>query len=379
METPVAPLPTLRRSPRLYSPGLYIRCALCTLFCAAMFAMFGLKPAPVDNEVFNLYAGAKVGPQKLYDPESYREVAASLGAKVIEARLYYCRMPYFEVLTKPLSWLPYSAAVVVWRFVQILAMAAAVFLWPGGKPTMALVALVSLPAVWVVTAGQDVPLVFLAVAASAALARGGRDFLAGIAFSFCLAKPHLAIFVPVVMLALGNFRLLAGAAAGASGQILLSFAVAPWSWPRQWLAILSNPRMHPHVNAMPGLRAMVQTGPGMALAVLIVASLTIAIWQLARRLPIEQAIAYALAAGIIANLHSYAVDCILLIPAIAFSLRSRRVSERAVAFCLAAPVPYLALIMGAPVLLQTGTLASVYLAWAPWTAGRKPVSDPGTS
>jgi hypothetical protein len=355
-------------------PYLYLRCALCAVVCAGLFAWFGLKPSPVDNEVFNLYAGAKLGPGELYHPERYREVAASLGAKVMDARLYYCRMPYYEVLTKPLSWLPYPAAVAAWRLVQILALAAALFLWPGGKPTMAMVALVSLPVVWEVTAGQDVALVFLSVAASAALARRGRCLLAGVIFSFCLAKPHLVIFVPLVMLALRDFRFLAGAAAGACGQILLSFAVAPASWPRQWLSILSDARMHPYVNAMPGLRAMAQTGPGMALAVLIVISLTIAIWKLARRLPLGEAMAYALAAGIVANLHSYAVDCILLIPAIAFSLRSRRVSERVLGIVLATPVPYLALIMGAPLLLQTGILALVHLAWAPWAARREPAA-----
>ena len=369
METLAAPLPPVRRG-----RGLYLRCSLCVVICAGLFAMFGLRPAPVDNEVFNLYAGAKLGPRRLYDPEGYREVAASLGAKVIEARLYYCRMPYYEVFTKPLSWLPYPAAVATWRFVQILAIAAAIFLWPGGKPTMAMVALVSLPVVWEVTAGQDVALVLLSVAASVALARRGRSFLAGVVFSFCLAKPHLAIFVPFAMLALGNFRFLAGATAGASLEILLSFAVAPLSWPRQWLSILADSHMHPYVTAMPGLRAIARTGPGIALAALIVASLTIAIWKLARRLPIEETIAYALAAGIVANLHSYAVDCILLIPAIAFSLRSRRISERVLGILLATPLPYLALAASAPLLLQTGILATVHLAWAPWAARLKPAA-----
>ena len=369
MEPLAAPLPPVRRG-----RGLYVRCTLCVVTCVGLFFMFGLKPAPVDNDAFNFYAGAKLGPRRLYDPANFREVAASLGAKVIDARLYYCRMPYYSVLTKPLSWLPYPAAVATWRFIQILAISAAIFLWPGGKPTMAMVALVSLPVVWEVTAGQDVGLVLLSVAASVALARRGRCFLAGVVFAFCLAKPHLVIFVPVAMLALGNYRFLAGATAGASFQILLSFAVAPASWPRQWLSILSSSQMHPYVNAMPGLRAIARTAPGIALAALIVASLIIAIWKLARRLPIEETIAYALAAGIVANLHSYAVDCILLIPAIAFSVRSRRISERVVGIFLATPVPYVALIMGAPALLQAGILASVHLAWAPWAARPEPAA-----
>jgi hypothetical protein len=239
---------------------------------------------------------------------------------------------------------------------------------------MAMVAMVSLPVVWEVTAGQDVGLVFLSVAATAALAKQGRSLLAGVVFSFCLSKPHLVIFVPFAMLVLGNFRFLAGATAGASMQILLSFAVAPASWPRQWVATLLNSNMHPHVGSMPGLRAVAQTGPGIALAALIVASLMVAVWKLAGRLPVEETIAYALAAGIVANLHSYAVDCILLVPAIAYSLRSHRASERLVAILLATPLPYLALVSGAPLLLQTGVLVSVHLVWAPWVGRSRQVA-----
>lgn len=346
------------------SRGVYVGLALCTVTCAGLFAMVGRGAGPVDNEVFNLYAGAKLGPRNLYNPESYRAAAVSLGAKVMEARLYYCRMPYYAVFTRPLSWLSYPAAVATWRFVQILAIASAIVLWPGRKSTMAMVALVSLPVVWEVVLGQDVALVLLSVAASVALARRGHGFLAGVVFSLCLAKPHLVVFVPVAMLALGNLRFLAGATAGASLQILLSFAVAPASWPRQWFAILSNPQMHPHIQAMPGLRAVAQTVPGIALAALIIASLAAAIWKLARRVPIEETIAYALAAGIVGNLHSYAVDCILLIPAIALAIGSRQVFQRGLGIFLATPLPYLAMVVGFPVLLQTGILAIVHLAFA---------------
>src|ERR1019366_3880071 len=142
METLADPRSAARRS-----RGLYLVCALCVVTCAGLFAGFGIRSDPVDNEVFNLYAGARLGPQELYHPESFRAVAESLGAKVIEARFYYCRMPYYAVFTKPLCWLPYPAAVVVWRSIQMLAIAAAVFLWPGWKPAMAMVAMVSLPAV----------------------------------------------------------------------------------------------------------------------------------------------------------------------------------------------------------------------------------------
>ena len=359
MDTLPAPL-----LPALRILRAFVGWMLCLVICAGLLSW--IRRDPFDNEVFNLYAGGKVGAQRLYHPEDFRRVAASLGVKVEEARLYYCRMPYFEVFTKPLSWLPYPVAVTTWRFVQVLSIVAAVILWPGWKPTMVKVTLLSMPAAAVIGLGQDVGLVFLFIAASVALAGRGRWFLAGVVFSLCLSKPHLVIFVPVVMLATRNFRFLAGATAGASAQLLLSFAVAPWSWPQQWLATLANPRMHVAPARMPGLRALAETGrPGTALAILVAAALVVAIWRLAPRRRIEEIIAYALAAGMIANLHSYAVDCIMLIPVVTLAVRSRRTVERSLGIFLATPVPYFILIFGFPVVLQAGILALVGLAFAP--------------
>jgi glycosyl transferase family 87 len=365
MQPPVAPAASPARA------GTYLRFAVCVLIGAGLFARFGLRTDPVDNEVFNLWAGARLGPQKIYDPESFRPVAASLGAHVMDARLYYCRMPYYAVLTRPLGWFAYPQAVALWRLVQALAIVAAVFLWPGPKLATAMVAAVSLPAIWVVSTGQDAGLILLFAAGSVALLRRGQPVLAGAVFSLCLGKPHLVIFIPLAMLAIRNFRFLAGAAAGALSQIFLSFAVAPLNWPYRWLAILSNSQMHPYVQAMPGLRGLLETPFGSGLAVAIAASLAVAVWKLARSHPLEETLAYALAAGVIANLHSYGVDCILLIPMVALAVRSPRFSERALGILMATPVPYLALVAGLPAILQTGVLGLIHL---PWAIGLKPVS-----
>src|SRR5690349_20357743 len=122
MQPSVAPAACLARA------GAYLRFAVCVLIGAGLFARFGLHTDPVDNEVFNLWAGAKLGPQKIYEPESFRPVAASLGSHVIDARLYNCRMPYYAVLTRPLARLPYSKAVALWRLLQALSIAAAILL-----------------------------------------------------------------------------------------------------------------------------------------------------------------------------------------------------------------------------------------------------------
>jgi len=352
----------------------WFRIALFASLSAALFTVFWQGAGSVDNELFNLYAGARIGPRGLYDPHNFAQVAASLHAKVLEARFYYCRMPYYAVLTKPLGWLPFPAALVLWRAIQAAAIAAAAFLWPGSKSKFALAALVSLPVIWVISFAQDVGLVLLFVAASIALRKHGRTFLAGAVFSLCLGKPHLVILIPLVMLARRDFRYLAGAALGASGQILLSFAVGPPDWPYQWLSILSNAQMHPHIEAMPGLRALTHSKPGTLLAVVIATSLVAAVWRISARQSVERAAAMALAAGVVANLHSYAVDCILLLPAIVIALESRRVLERAAGIFLATPIPFAAMLFGHPAFLQIGVLIVVHrtASWS-WVWARTTV------
>ena len=341
--------------------GTYLRLVLAAAICAGLFIFFRSVAAPVDNEFFNLYAGASIGPRHLYEPQRFAEFARSLRSAVMPARLYYTRMPYFAVFTRPLAWLAFPVALTIWRLVQGAALAASVWLWPGPKLTLAVVTLISVAATLVVWFAQDVGLVLLFVSLAVGLEQRQRPLLAGLAFSLCLSKPHLVIFVPLVMLIRKDFRFLAGATLGAAAQILLSFAVAPWNWPAQWLSILANPAMHPNVNVMPGLRYLAQTPLGLFLAILILASLVFGVWKTAVAQPMAEATAVALAAGVVGNFHSYAVDCILLLPLTAMAVGSRNTAERLTGIFLASPIPILAMIFGYPAFLQVAVLALILL------------------
>lgn len=157
--------------------------------------------------------------------------------------------------------------------------------------------LIFLPVIWVISLAQDVGLVLFFVGATTALVKQNRPFLAGAVFSLCLGKPHLVIFVPLVMALRKDVRFLAGATVGAASLILWSFAVAPRDWPFQWLSILANSQMHPHLEAMPGLRALTQTTGGMVLAGLIAASVVAAVWRSAAAEPVATAIAKTFGMG----------------------------------------------------------------------------------
>src|SRR5690348_1513182 len=148
-----------RAERQLTHRGTYVRLVLAAAICVGMFVFFRSAAEPVNNEFFNLYAGASIGPRHLYEPERFAEFARSLHSAVMPARLYYTRMPYFAVFTKPLAGLSFPVALTILRLVQSGGLAASVWLWPGPKTTLGVVKLVSLAAVLVVWFAPDVGMV----------------------------------------------------------------------------------------------------------------------------------------------------------------------------------------------------------------------------
>ena len=140
--------------------------------------------------------------------------------------------------------------------------------------------------------------------------------------------------------------------------LLVSFAVGGTNWPLQWLASATNPQVSPFPSASPGLRGLVQSGAWPA-AFAIAAGLTFAVWKCARHCPVEKAIAVALAAGLVINVHSMVVDCVLLIPAAAMALDSRRAVDRVLGIGLAMPPAYVAMMSGAAIWVRVGVIALV--------------------
>ena len=268
------------------------RLILCSAVCGFMLSIFWPRVTRVDNEFFNLYAALQVGHHSLYDPAAFARVAASLHAGVMGARLFYCRMPYYAVLTAPLGWFHFDTALAIWQAVQFLALLSAAAVWPGGRLSQFTVTLLSLPAVCAFVTVQDVSLLLFFVAASTALVARGRSAPAGAVFALCLMKPHLVLLVPLVMAVRKDYRFLAGAAAGVAALLLVSFAVGGTNWPLQWLASATNPQVSPFPSASPGLRGLVQSGAWPA-AFAIAAGLTFAVWKCARHCPVEKAIAVA--------------------------------------------------------------------------------------
>ena len=133
-----------------------------------------------------LAAGAYlVGTPGLYDVSANLEVQRHLVGADDPARVFP-RWPYFAVLMRPFSWLPYVSAARVWMALMVIAFAAFVALFPATPRWItALTVCWSIPAFDALGQGQDTPLLLVFLGACLLLYRAGLPFAAGVTLALC--------------------------------------------------------------------------------------------------------------------------------------------------------------------------------------------------
>jgi len=298
---------------------------LAALAIAAVYATnFSSAMGPAlwqgANDFAAFYTGARLaGTGKLYDVEpQYEEQKKQFGSYM--RVVTFIRLPFYALLLKPLAWLDYLAA---WRVFLVLNILCAVWflrawLW-GDHPRVFLLGASFLPGYSALANGQDVWLVAALFALAMLLARRGRDFSAGAVLSLCAIKPHLFVFVPLVVGMQRRWRFFASAAAGVALLLAISFAAEGSGWVAQYLHTLGDPRIHPRLEVMPTLRNLVATAGGppwvyWALWVLTAAAVAFIALRSTR---LETGMAAALAGGLAVSYHAYLADTVLLLPAFA--------------------------------------------------------------
>ncbi|MDQ2943452.1 MAG: DUF2029 domain-containing protein [Candidatus Dormibacteraeota bacterium] len=163
----------------------------------------------VRNDLRLAYGAALVGLRdgygRLYDLAAQKEAILSLGAGFNPQP--FISPPPLAWLVTPLVALPFQAALILWT---VLLMAALLWTWyvlaPGHRLTRFahLALLLGLfPVAFGVMVGQPGALVAAGVATAWWLLRGGRGVLAGVALSFMVLKPQLALLVPLCLLVAG--------------------------------------------------------------------------------------------------------------------------------------------------------------------------------
>ena len=304
------------------------------------------------NDFLQLYTGGKLaGTVDLYNSSRVREVQLQALGEAGES-LQFTRLPYYALLLKPLSALPYGWAYLCWEVLSAAALAGFVMLWPGGSGwTKWLVCCWSIPAFVALFDGQDVSFLLLWVALAVREQRRGRPATAGAILALCASKFHLVLLIPLVLVAQRRWRMAGGLAGGVAVLLAISFAVAGWGWPRSYLEVLTDARIQPSVASMPNFHGLLSGLPhGLALEVAAGLVMAAVVFAAARRASsLEAPLTLALAAGILVSFHAYLMDCALLLPALILILRSAVPRPtRVAAWFLATPLPWLFLNLPTP-------------------------------
>ena len=293
------------------------------------------------------------GAHHVASPYDWRALTRLLGGEIA----IFPYPPTFVLLTAPLAHLPMVTAYYVW--VAVSASAMVIALRRIEAPLV-----LAVPAVFMAgISGQTSLVIGAALFACATLP--SRPWIAGmlLGIAACI-KPQAVILAPIVFLAVGHWRVLAGAAVTGLALVLAATVAYGWRIWLDWLQLLptvvssTDAAFTGRILALPGLWKLA------AIAVGIVGA-----WIAARRDRPRLAMTIAVAATLLGSLHSLDYDAAILAPfALAAVLGGGWI---AIAYAGALVLP-----PSSWTVLALGTLAVLELGWG--SRLRAPLPWPGS-
>jgi hypothetical protein len=304
-----------------------------TVLVSGLCALYLQPPDLHTSDLYSFWAAAQLPGKDLYDPAKLQAIQQASSPLVAGKR--FIRPPFYALALWPLGQLPFRAAYFVWYAVNLLALAAFVRIWKNLPLSYFLCALF-LPLAWSFGQGQDVPIMLAVFSMGACLVQRNRPFTGGTILSLCAIKPHLFVFLPVVLIAQKRFRALAGMLAGGAALYGISASVLRLDWP---IALFSAAQANesafgPRSLSVSGFLASL--GAPSYLSWLIVAAAAGLLFYGAPRWSWLPAAAFAVAAGVICAPHALIYDAALLLPLLLLSDVPPKVIVFAGLLCVAA-------------------------------------------
>jgi hypothetical protein len=303
------------------------------------------------NDFIQLWVSAKlVGTPQLYDFEVNRRIQIETLAATME-NVVPSRPPFYAVLLKPLSWLPYTTAFLLFQIVSVACLCGFVWLNRARAPEIGLFCCFSLPVIATLANGQDLAIVIFVLTCAQLKFEKREDSVGGLLLSLCAIKFHLLLLVPLVPLIHRRWRVLAGGAAGTAAFVALSYLGQGRHWVSEYLAVLRNPILNPGADIMPNLHGAFATLGGsrnLELAACCAVAVLVA-WLAWRARDFEVAFAYALIGSLLVSFHAYVHDALLLLPVLVILLtKAAPKAVRHIMLISVLPPVHLLLLAGTP-------------------------------
>lgn len=225
-------------SPRLVT----ILCALAVLAYAIGFAtkargpeglMLDASGRPQLTDHLSLWSAGRLGasgkPADAYDWSKHKaEMGRAMGTAP-ESELPYSYPPSFTLLLASFAQLSFATSFVLFGLLTLIPLGL-VCAGIVGRPAGGLWMLATVPPFWNFAVGQTGALSGALIGAGL-LFLPARPLLAGAMFGLLTFKPHLGLLIPTALLAIGQFRAFASAAATAAAMLLASvlvWGIEPW-------------------------------------------------------------------------------------------------------------------------------------------------------
>jgi len=344
--------------------GRILEIVIGVLFLCALEIPYAHEILLGHNDFSTFYAGAKLArTPALYDPAAARPLVEA-GWPDAPPQEIYLRAPFYAVLLKPLAWLEYRAALIVF-----LALSLASFLWfvlrfAKESPELPILAAFSIPMFLNFNGGADVAFLLPLIGGFILFSRRGRDFAAGLLLALCAIKFHLFVFVPVLLIFMKKWRTLAGAVFGTAALMLLGGPSLILPWIQTMLSPLITGMPIWKLSPAPNIHGLaVVLGAG-AKTEFVLTALVVAVFLFLciRVREFELLLAAALVCGLLTSFHSFTYDDLLLMPALVLAAPYRVL--KSIAGLALTPIAYLAAFAGGfyPAILPVMLVAFVAAA-----------------
>ena len=342
----MTPTTMLARALRLKKTPAAIAVAFLGLLGLAFNIWFAVISRAGWGIDFNQFYAAShlAGTGHLYDWDALRKVEDQTGSEGLTGRL-----PVVLYGHKILSHLPYTEAQYVWLAGSIAALIVFALVWPGAQRWLMMLALAwSMPVTLTLLFGQDIPFWLMFFAAGLLLMERKRPWIAGIAFSLCICKFHLALGIPVMLVAQKRWKTLISATVAFSILIAACFVIEGPGWIFQYRKMLQLPQFSPAEARMPNLHGIASWLPWPTTAEIAGAvAIILLLWTACRGgAELGMAGAATAACGLLLAHHSYTYDCALLIPLAVLTIQRHALPHwlKVWAVLLLSPVPVLLLV-----------------------------------
>jgi len=300
--------------------------------------------------------------------------------------------PQTSLVFSPLAGLSYGVAVTIWiALILLLYAASCAITWRHCQALHryryeTIACAIAFPGLYsTVLNGQTSIVALLAVATALLALRNGRSFEAGLALGCLAFKPHWLLAAGAVFFVAREWRVVAGAAIGAAGQVgVTALLVGPAVMNAYWRTLLALQRIGDLLEPFPGdsLRSFFKVfvpWPAVALVAYVVAAATV-VWVAGRSwrsgAPFEIRASSVIVAMLLISPHALPYDLILLSPVyflLATWVADEPSRELPGAILLALGAMFLAPLLGVlpvPLRLQfSATAMTVLLVWF-WQVAR---------